>query len=351
MESIAKRRRSEAEFPLQITPLNAAIGFGALLEPPATHSSTWTPAALLANQALPELCMQAWRDAKGLLVIRGLEGLTPEQLVTVSSWFGHVDPELDDSKKQFQVAVGIPVMRIGNTRDKTGAVTALFLQSEVLPASGAPQYRLKDRRPTWHTDGTYRTHPPIGSVLFCQQAPPEGGATCWADMCSAYEALDEQTQAMLSSLECICSLAHHDAKLHASSPEYPTLSEAGRAAHPPVRVPVVLQHPRTGRPALYGINSSTCAVVAKGTQISQDRMEAYELEAVEDCSVQEHLRNLLPFLTDERFVVKWQWRSGDLVVWDNRCTIHCPTGFNTDMYTREMWRTTLAADRPISNNG
>jgi len=112
-----------------------------------------------------------------------------------------------------------------------------------------------------------------------------------------------------------------------------------------VRVPVVLVHPLTRRPSLYGVNSSTCTVVPKGEVVSQQRMDTYELEAVEDPSVSV-LRDLLPFATSDCFTVKWEWRVGDLVVWDNRCTMHCATGFDAERYTREMWRTTLASDNP-----
>jgi alpha-ketoglutarate-dependent taurine dioxygenase len=61
--------------------------------------------------------------------------------------------------------------------------------------------------------------------------------------------------------------------------------------------------------------------------------------------LQEHYRrSLLPFATGPAFAVKWQWRRGDTVVWDNRCTVHAATGFEHETHWREMWRTTLTAD-------
>ena len=56
------------------------------------------------------------------------------------------------------------------------------------------------------------------------------------------------------------------------------------------------------------------------------------------------LRSLLPHATEARYVQKWEWRRGDLVVWDNRCTMHCATGFDWQRHTREMWRTTIVRD-------
>ena len=53
------------------------------------------------------------------------------------------------------------------------------------------------------------------------------------------------------------------------------------------------------------------------------------------------LRDLLPFMTAPDFTVKWTWQEGDIVVWDNRCTMHVATGFDDKNYIREMWRLTL----------
>ncbi len=118
------------------------------------------------------------------------------------------------------------------------------------------------------------------------------------------------------------------------------LTEAQRAANPPNRVPVVLRHPVSGELALYGMNSSTCAVLPKGQEISPEQLDICDLEGKEDESVN-ILRDLLPYVTGPEFTVKWSWQPGDVVVWDNRCTIHSATGYDYDRYSREMWRLTL----------
>eukprot|EP00933_Yihiella_yeosuensis_P052382 TRINITY_DN50445_c0_g1_i1.p1 TRINITY_DN50445_c0_g1~~TRINITY_DN50445_c0_g1_i1.p1 ORF type:complete len:355 (-),score=53.11 TRINITY_DN50445_c0_g1_i1:44-1108(-) len=320
-------------------------GFGGLLK---TQMSV---DMLLANSgSLGVELAQAWQDFGGLLVLRGLNGISPSQFVELSGFFGEVESQLDDSKKKYQVLGNPAVMRIGNTRNPmTSEMTSLFANDRPLPEDGSPQYCIETRTPSWHTDSTYRAKPPVGSLLFCKQAPPEGAATCFADMRAAYLALDSQTRARLDGLECICSQAHHDAKVHLRSPDFPVLTPEERAASPPTRVPMVLRHPLTGVPALYGMNGSTCAVVPKGVEISQERMDQFELEVVEDPSVHKEWRSLLPFVTSEKFAIKWQWQPGDVVIWDNRCTIHCATGFDHDRYEREMWRTTLEADRSSDN--
>merc|ERR1712194_120419 len=207
-------------------------------------------------------------------------------------------------------------------------------------SSESCQYRPEDRLPVWHTDGTFLPTPPAGSAFFCRQAPPEGGATCFADMAGAWESLTPEEQATLEELECVCSLAHHDYKLRLTNKEYPLLTPEERASNPPQRVPVMLRHPITGRKALYGLNSSTCRVVRKGASVDPEDMDLYDLQGVEHESVN-IIRNLLPRFTTPQFTVCWQWQEGDVLVWNNRSTLHCATGYDQQRYQREMWRTSI----------
>ena len=202
------------------------------------------------------------------------------------------------------------------------------------------RYNPETRRPVWHTDSTFRKHPPIGSVFHCKIAPDEGGETLFADMRAAYAKLDDAARTKLDGLEAVCSLAHHDKKINKYSPDYPILTPEQRAANPPNRVPLVLKHPVSGEPALYGLNSSTCAILPKGEAIAPDVLDVCDLEGTEHESVQ-ILRGLLPSITGPEYTVKWCWQPGDIVAWDNRCTIHSATGYDYERYSREMWRLTL----------
>jgi taurine dioxygenase len=161
-------------------------------------------------------------------------------------------------------------------------------------------------------------------------------------MRAGFASLSSETKSELRELEAVCSLAHHDKKISFYSPDYPTLTPEQRADNPPNRVPIVLHHPITGEPAFYGLNSSTCAVLSKGEEISQALLDCCDLDGEEHPSVG-IIRDLLPFLTGPEFTVKWQWQPGDVVVWDNRCTIHAATGYDYEKYLREMWRLTLNA--------
>jgi len=297
----------------------------------------------LADQAFRQHAYEQWAEHRGLLAVRGddLAGLTPEELVSWSANFGRVETDRLAARETRMVGEH-PILRIGNTVDEQGNPNATFANVPILESDADVQYNPETRRPVWHTDSTFKANPPIGSVFHCRQAPPRGGETLFADTRGAYEALGDSEKAALASLEAVCSLAHHDKKISLYTPGYPTLTPEQRAANPPNRVPVVLEHPVTGKPALYGLNSSTCMLVEKGTPVPQEDLDRFDLEGAEDDSVLA-LRDLLPHITSPPFTVRWRWQSGDIVVWDNRCTMHSASGFEFERYTREMWRLTLLA--------
>ena len=292
----------------------------------------------------PEFARNAydlWTRHGGLLAVRGedLTNLTPGELVSWSGVFGTVETEYAAAREDKMVP-DFPVLRIGNIRDDAGKPVAQFSIVPQLESDADIRYNPRTRRPVWHTDSTFRRNPPIGSVFHCRQAPPDGGDTLFADTRSAFAKLDAETKRKLEALEAVCSLAHHDKKINRYSPNYPVLTPAQRAANPPNRVPVVLTHPVSGEPALYGLNSSTCAVLPRGREMPAEQLDICDLEGIEDDSVL-ILRDLLPYVTGPEFTVRWHWQPGDVVVWDNRCTIHAATGFDHERYTREMWRLTL----------
>ena len=282
-----------------------------------------------------------WTRHGGLLALRGadLAHTAPEELITWSEVFGRVEYEGMVAREDKMVP-GFPILRIGNIRDQSGNLKASLARVPQLRSDDDIRYNPQTRRPVWHTDSTFRQHPPIGSVFHCKIAPDEGGETLFADMRAAYTDLDAATRAKLDGLEAVCSLAHHDKKINTYSPDYPVLTPEQRAANPPNRVPVVLKHPVSGEPALYGLNSSTCAILPRDEEIAPEVLDHCDLEGEEHETVQ-ILRGLLPTITGPKYTVKWAWQPGDIVSWDNRCTIHSATGYDYEQYSREMWRLTL----------
>ncbi|CAE7195636.1 tauD [Symbiodinium natans] len=299
------------------------------------------------NTSLPALrCPDVGRELRGkwlerrLLVIRGLQDMTPDDLVTISSHFGPLGP-VPAGRAHASLGPGASVLRIGNVRDAAGNLISQPSSSkdEVLGRDGSSQYRPHDRLPVWHTDGTFKETPEAGTALFCRQAPPRGGATCFADAVAAWEALPPEQQQRLETLDCICSLAHHDAKIRKRNPDYPMLKDEERCKNPPRRVPLCLEHPETHRRAIYGINSSTCCIVEKGQDMCPTKLRHYEESGDEDESVA-ILRDLLVHATAPDFTISWQWQPGDFAICDTRSTMHCATSYD-QRFTREMWRTTI----------
>ncbi len=295
----------------------------------------------LADPDFQAKALELWAQHGGLLAVRGaaLADLSPDQLLGWSEVFGAVEHRMQAARDGKTVA-GYPILRIGNIRNDKGEPIAQHANVPQLTSDEDIRYNPDTRRPVWHTDSTFREDPPIGSVFHCRTAPREGAETLFADMRRAYATLPDDEREKLGRLEAICSLAHHDKKINSYSPEYPILTPEERAANPPQRVPIVLAHPVTGTPALYGLNSSTCAIVPIGAKIDPDDLDLWDLEGQEDKSVM-IWRDLLPRVTGPEFTVKWQWRPGDIVVWDNRSTIHSGTGFDDQRHLREMWRLTL----------
>jgi alpha-ketoglutarate-dependent taurine dioxygenase len=266
---VLMRMRFRRSLQLLFRPINGR--FGALVD----LSMFDDPTDLLRNPDVTHQLYKAWQEHGGLLVIRGVTSMTAQGFAALSAQFGEVETELDISKRAYAVDGVNSVMRLGNVRDTNGKLISVNAISAELPENGNPIYDIETRTPVWHTDGTYRANPPIGSLLYCGKAPPVGAATCFADTAAAYSALPREEQQNLSSLECVCSLAHHDEKVRRlGSKDYPSSPHTTRIANPPVRAPVVLKHPLTNRLALYGMNSSTCAVLPLGSTVDQGTMHA-----------------------------------------------------------------------------
>ena len=295
----------------------------------------------LTDPAFQSFAYDLWLAHGGLLAVRGtaLADLSPDQFLAWSAVFGSIEQRVQAAREDKSVP-GYPILRIGNIRNQRGEFAAQFSDVPPLKSDDDIRYNPKTQRPVWHTDSTFREQPPIGSVFYCRTAPAHGAETLFADMRGAFNTLSDAERSRLENLEAICSLAHHDKKINGYSPEYPILTPEQRRENPPRRVPIILTHPVTGQKALYGLNSSTCAIVPIGATISPTDLDLWDLEGVEDESVM-IWRDMLPRVTGPEFTVKWEWLPGDIVIWDNRSTIHTGTGFDAERYEREMWRLTL----------
>ena len=181
----------------------------------------------------------------------------------------------------------------------------------------------------WHSDITYEEVPPLGSILYALTVPPEGGNTMFADMYAAYEALDDETKEQVDGLIGIHTYKQRYLKM-AEGGKRPKLSDEKMAEWTDVEHSVVLTHPETGRKALF---------VNEGFTVGIKGMEQAEADAL--------LEKLFAHSTQDRFVYSHPCKAGDLVMWDNRCTMHCATPYDVEKYERTMHRTTIRGTKPV----
>ena len=174
----------------------------------------------------------------------------------------------------------------------------------------------------WHTDSSFRQKSATWSMLHARIIPQDGGDTDFADTRAAYDALPETTKFKLEGLIAEHSIWHSRAQLGGYTP-----TEEERKTRPPARHPVVRRHPGSGRNALY-IASHASHII--GWPVEKGRAL---------------LEELLAFATQPRFVYTHKWRPGDLVIWDNRCTLHRATPFESRAQIRDMRRTTVIDTR------
>ena len=179
---------------------------------------------------------------------------------------------------------------------------------------------LPDGEMQFHSDQCYYETPSRATILFAIEIPSEGGNTKFANAYQAYDSLDSATKERLSGLKAL-NVYDYDAnatvKTNESSPDAP------RYAHP-----VVIRHPETGREVLYVNRLMTDHIVGI------DRAESNAL-----------LEGLFQVLEDPAHSYEHVWTPGDLVMWDNLCTLHARTWFDPSM-SRVLRRTTVAGQPP-----
>jgi alpha-ketoglutarate-dependent 2,4-dichlorophenoxyacetate dioxygenase len=175
----------------------------------------------------------------------------------------------------------------------------------------------------WHSDSSFRAVPAKYSLLSARAIPQTGGNTEFADMRAAYDGLDAATKAEVEDLVCEHSLIYSRGLLG-----FADFEADEKAAFAPVRQRLVRTHPVTGRKSLY-LSSHA------GTIVGWPMPEARAF-----------LRDLNEHATQRQFVHAHQWRQHDLVIWDNRQTMHRARRYRETEEVRDMRRTTIAGDGP-----
>ncbi len=171
----------------------------------------------------------------------------------------------------------------------------------------------------WHTDSSFRHVPAFASVLYGRSVAPIGGHTEFADMRAAFDSLPPPKQEQLRGLVAEHSIFNSRIKLgfHDFAPEE-------RAMMPPVKQVMVRRIPESGRESLYLASHA-------GRVIGMPDDEGAQL-----------IEELTAHAVQRQFVYTHRWRQDDLVIWDNRCTMHRGTEFDDMRWRRDFQRATVA---------
>jgi alpha-ketoglutarate-dependent 2,4-dichlorophenoxyacetate dioxygenase len=173
----------------------------------------------------------------------------------------------------------------------------------------------------WHSDSSFKAVPAKFSLLSARSIPSAGGNTEFADMRAAYEELDAETKSEVEDMICEHSQLYSRALLGFT--EY---TDEERIRLKPVLQRLVRRHPSTGRKSLY-LASHAGAIIG---------MPVPEARAL--------LRDLIEHATQRKFVYAHEWKQCDLVMWDNRATMHRARPFDPGE-VRDMHRTTVACEQ------
>ena len=276
---------------LQITPLDAPLG----------ARVTDLDLNITIDDARFEQIYGAWIE-HSVLLFPG-QGLSEDRLVAFSQRFGELE---------------LPPASENRTRtDGGGAISPEIWNISNVRVDGVAIGSLGNLEADWHTDMSYLEVPPAASILHAREVPAVGGNTYFASMYLALAALPPGLHTRIESQRLRHDSAYTSVgELRKGARAVRDVSAAQGAIHPTIRT-----HPESGREALYlGRRLNACFL----------DMPLGESEALLD--------EIWAFCVQPQFVYKHVWNAGDLLVWDNRSTIHRRDEFN-ETERRIMWRT------------
>jgi taurine dioxygenase len=180
---------------------------------------------------------------------------------------------------------------------------------------------LPDGEMHFHSDQCYLEKPATGTFLYAIEVPSAGGDTLFLNMYKAYETLPPELKAKIDGKKAL------NAYLYDSTTRAVNGSKIDFSDHPHYVQPIVRTHPDTQRKALY-----------------VNRLMTFTVEGMEEEEGGALLNRLFGHIEQDRFIYAHHWRPGDLVLWDNRCTLHARTDFS-DQERRLLRRYVVMGDR------
>ena len=253
---------------------------------------------------------QAFVDA-GVLLIRNQGHLKPADQVRFSARFGPLESHV---LGQFTLLDQPEIFVVSNIIENGQHIGA---------HGGSKQY---------HSDLAYLAAPSLGSIFRCLECPEEGGETAFISMAAAYDAMPTSIKVRLETLDAEYDYAWGYDQRHAKTRG--PLSPEQRAKTPPIRHPAVISHPETGRPALF----LSDIWIRRFKGMSEPKTEAL-LDAI------------MTIATAPEAEYQHQWRPSDVLLWDNRSTMHKACPFDETNTRRLMHRTTIQGAPPARYDG
>ena len=253
--------------------------------------------------------VEAGMDRHAVLVFRD-QDITDDQQMAFTLNFGAIES-----------APGGNITKPHEYRLKKGMIDVSNLDKDGKPLERNDRRRMFNLgNRLWHSDSSFRAKPAKYSILSARTVASQGGNTEFADMRAAYDMLDDATRATIEDLVCEHSLIYSRGSMG-----FTELTEDEKAMMKPVRQRLVRTHPVTGRKSLY---LSSHAGTILGWPVPEAR---------------DFLRDLNEHATQRELVYIHRWRLHDLVMWDNRQTMHRVRRFD-ESQPRDMRRTTVAGE-------
>ena len=259
----------------------------------------------LPPEDLEEIKQAFWKYA---VLVFPDQSLEQEQHVSFALNFGPKDLSV------IKQAVSDEKLRV---RDDIADVSNLSADGKILEESNRLR-RLQLGNRLWHTDSSFKYVPALASLLYAREIPPIGGQTAFADLRAAYEALSEAMKRRIEGLVAEHSLVYSRERLG-----YTDWKEGERKAVNAVPQTLVRTVPQTGRKNLFVASHA-------GYIVGMPDGEARAL-----------INELLAFASERRFQYIHRWRVNDLVMWDNRCTLHRGMPFDDLRFRRDVQRATV----------
>ena len=196
-----------------------------------------------------------------------------------------------------------------------------------LDENGNPNGRYPDKGTlVWHTDGSWRRVTGQATILYAEVVSQEGGETHFCDMYGAYERLSSDWKTRIANLRAVHNLDFSRTRRHGEDP----MTDAQRAAVPPVDHPIVRTHPNTKRKCLY---LGDHAEYVQGMDYASGRALIDELN---DLAIHSDL------------CYAHRWTPGELILWDNRCLQHRATEYDPAIQRRVIRRCTVLGESPVA---